>query len=79
MIGYAKKIEKIIRKSAFDKTKKKPELEFNHGLALTGVRTTGPWSSPINPFPRYQSPVVKINPQSPCIHLQILQTDLRIS
>ena len=45
MIGYAKKIEKIIQESAFDKMKKKPGLKFNPGLALTGVRTTGPWSS----------------------------------
>ena len=44
MIGYAKKIEKIIRESAFDKKKKKPRLKFNPGLALTGVRTTGPRS-----------------------------------
>ena len=42
MIGYAKKIEKIIRESAFDKKKKKPGLKFNPGLALTSVRTTGP-------------------------------------
>ena len=42
MIGYPKKIEKIIRESAFDKKKKKPGLKFNPGLALTGVRTTGP-------------------------------------
>ena len=41
MIGYAKKIEKIIRESAFDKKKKKPGLEFNPGLVLIGVRTTG--------------------------------------
>ena len=41
MIGYAKKIEKIIRESAFDKKKKKPGLKFNPGLALTSVRTTG--------------------------------------
>ena len=25
------------------KRKKKPALKFNPGLALTGVRTTGPW------------------------------------
>ena len=42
MIGYAKKIEKIIRESAFDKKKKKPGLKFNPGLVLTGFRTTGP-------------------------------------
>ena len=32
MIGYAKKIEKIIRESAFDKKKKKPGLKFNPRL-----------------------------------------------
>ena len=37
-----KRIEKIIRESAFDKTKKKTGLKFNPGLGLTGVRTTGP-------------------------------------
>ena len=37
-----KKIEKIIRESAFDKKKKKSGLKFNPGLALTRVRTTGP-------------------------------------
>ena len=39
--GYSKK--KIIRQCAFDKKKKKRGLKFNPGLALTGVRTTGPW------------------------------------
>ena len=39
-----KKIEKIIRESAFDKKKEKLGLKFNPGLALTGVRTTGPTS-----------------------------------
>jgi len=39
-------IEKIIRESAFDKKKKKPGLKFNLGLALTGVRTTGPRGTP---------------------------------
>ena len=29
MIGYVKKIEKIIRESAFDKKKKKPGLKLN--------------------------------------------------
>ena len=43
MIGYSKKIEKIIQENAFDKKKKKPRLKFNPGLALTGVRTTRPW------------------------------------
>ena len=38
-----KKIEKIIRESAFDKEKKKPGLKFNPRLAQTRVRTTGPW------------------------------------
>ena len=40
MIGYAKKIEKIIRESAFDKKKKKPGLKVSPGLVLTSVRTT---------------------------------------
>ena len=39
-----KRIEKIIRESAFDKRKKKPGLKFNLVLALAGVRTTGPYS-----------------------------------
>ena len=41
MIGYSKRIEKIIRESAFDNMKKKPGLIFNPKLALSGVRTTG--------------------------------------
>ena len=45
MIGYSKRIEKIIRESAFDNMKKKPGLIFNPKLALSGVRTTGPWVS----------------------------------
>ena len=52
MIGYAKKIEKIIRESAFDKKKKKPRLKFNPGLALTRVRTTGLWRIDVSPFAR---------------------------
>ena len=43
-----KGIEKIIRKSAFDEKKKKSWLKFNPGLALTGVRTTGPRRVPSN-------------------------------
>ena len=45
MMGYPKKkIEKIIQESTFNKKKKKKKagLKFNPGLALTGVRTTGP-------------------------------------
>ena len=41
MIGYSKRMEKIIRESAFDNKKKKAGLKFNLGLVLTGVRTTG--------------------------------------
>ena len=37
-----KRIEKIIPQSAFDKKIGKPRLNFNPGLALTGIRTTGP-------------------------------------
>ena len=41
MIGYSKRMEKIIRESAFDEKKKKPRLKFNPRLASTGLRTTG--------------------------------------
>ena len=44
-----KKIQKIIRESAFDNKKKKARLKFNPGLVLTGVRTTGPSTIPFNP------------------------------
>ena len=37
-----KRIDKIIRENAFDQKKKKPELKFNLGLALIGLRITGP-------------------------------------
>ena len=37
MVGYSKKNKKIIRKSVFDKRKKKPGLKFNPGLVLTGI------------------------------------------
>ena len=42
MIGYSKKIEKIIQENAFDKKKKKPRLKFNPGLALTSFEQLGP-------------------------------------
>ena len=35
-------MEKIIQESVFDKKKKKPGLKFNPGLAVIGLRTTGP-------------------------------------
>ena len=37
-----KSIDKIIRENAFDQKKKKPELKFNLGLALIGLRITRP-------------------------------------
>ena len=37
-----KRREKIIRENAFGQQKKKPGLKFNPGLALIGLRTTGP-------------------------------------
>ena len=37
-----KRIEKIIRENASEQKKKKPRIKFNPGLALTGLRTTGP-------------------------------------
>ena len=42
MTRYFKNNREIIRDSAFDKKKKKRWLKFNPGLALTGIRTTGP-------------------------------------
>ena len=37
-----KRIEKIIQENAFEHKEKKPGLKFNPGLALIGLRTTGP-------------------------------------
>ena len=46
----SKRIQKIIRESAFDNKKKKARLKFNPGLVLTDVRTTEPCSTiPFNP------------------------------
>ena len=42
MIGWPKKNREIIRENAFEQTKRKPWLNFNPGLALFGLRTTGP-------------------------------------
>ena len=50
-----KRIEKIIRESAFDNKKKKAGLKFNPGLVLTGVRTTEPRSSKGNQGNRGQA------------------------
>ena len=48
MIGYYKKIEKIIRESAFDKKKRNPGLKFNPELALT--RLSNNWALISNQF-----------------------------
>ena len=40
--------EKTIRKSAFEKKKKKSGLKFNPGLALISLQTTGIRSSTLN-------------------------------
>ena len=48
-----KRIEKIIRKNAFEQNKKKPGLKFNPGLALVGLGTTGPWWT--NTFIQFKS------------------------
>ena len=37
-----KRIQKIIRENAFELKIKKPRLKFKTGLALIGLRTTGP-------------------------------------
>ena len=42
MIGYSKKNREIVRENAFNEKKKRPGLKFNPGLALIGLRTTGP-------------------------------------
>ena len=44
MMDDLKSIEKITRENASKKTEKKlkPGLKFNLGLALIGLRTTGP-------------------------------------
>jgi len=41
-LDAVKRKEKIIRENAFEQKKKKPGLKFNPGLALIGLRTTGP-------------------------------------
>ena len=41
MTECCKKKKKIIRENAFEQKKEKPELKFNPGLALIGLRTTG--------------------------------------
>ena len=43
MIGYSRKSRENFPRECFDK-KKRPGLKFNRGLALIGVRTTGPWT-----------------------------------
>ena len=42
MIGCSQKNRKNYSKNAFDQKKKKPELKFNLGSALIGLRITGP-------------------------------------
>ena len=49
MIGYSKKNRENYPRKYFRKKVKKPGLKFNPGLALTGVRTTGPWAQSFNP------------------------------
>ena len=43
VIKYSKQNKKIFRENVFNEKKKRPGLKFNPGLALTGLRTTGPW------------------------------------
>ena len=42
VLGCPKKNRAIIRGNAFTQKKKGTGLKFNPGLALTGLRTTGP-------------------------------------
>ena len=39
-----KRREEITLENTFEQKKKKPVLKFNPGLALIGLRTTGPWT-----------------------------------
>ena len=41
-LATLKTLQKIVRENALDDEKKRPELKFNPGLALIGLRTTGP-------------------------------------
>ena len=43
-LDVLKRIVKIFPKILLNKEMKKPELKFNPGLKLIGLRTTGPWS-----------------------------------
>ena len=45
MIGYSKKNTENYPRECFDKKKKKVMLKCNSGLALSGIRTTGPRKS----------------------------------
>ena len=46
MIGYSKKLEKVIflRKRICIQRKRNPVQNYNPGLALPGIRKTGPWT-----------------------------------
>ena len=46
LIDMLKRVENIIRGNAVDQKKKKAGLKFNPGLALIGLRTTGPSAIP---------------------------------
>ena len=45
MIGYSKKNRENYPRECFDKKKKKLMLKCNPGLALSGIRMTGPRKS----------------------------------
>ena len=42
MIGYSKRNRENCPRNAFDEKKKRPGFKFNSGLALIGLRTSGP-------------------------------------
>ena len=42
IVDENREIGKIVRENAFDEKKRRPGLKFNPGLALIGLRTTGP-------------------------------------
>ena len=54
MIWCSKRREEITLENTFEQKKKQPGLKFNPGLALIGLRTTGPWTIERSVTSRYQ-------------------------
>ena len=61
-----KRLEKIVRENAFDEKKQRPGLKFNPGLALIGLRTTGPLAV----RPKLDQELIQRSEQLSCDHMQ---------